>query len=108
MKLAEYAKLWRLKTDLDWREHFNTNKFTGKGPVSITSCTDCDEILYHPHTVYHNCVEIQKRINTVLGGRPCRHCARGNIIFKDKSGKQTLSRCDTCLTWYIEDKKENK
>jgi len=105
MKLAEYAKLWRLKTDLDWREHFDTNKFTGKGPVAITSCTDCDETLDYADTVYHTCVKVQERINTQLGhvctnGTPWRECDRCVEIYTEFS-KSNLTRT-------ITSNKENK
>ncbi len=45
MKLAEYGRIHGLKDEQDWINHFRHNLHTGKLPVALYSCLECDEII---------------------------------------------------------------
>ena len=101
MKKAEYGKLWNLHTEKDWCTHFRDNMHTQKGPVCITSCVDCDEILDERYIVDHACAKIQERINKQLGipsiGDICPTCRQGYI---DRNLVWLNLRCTHCSdTW---------
>lgn len=45
MKVDEYAKIYGLNKDEDWRNHFRDNVITGRGLAAMYSCPTCKEIL---------------------------------------------------------------
>ena len=53
MKLAEYGKIHGLKNEQDWINHFKHNLRTGKLPIALYSCLECDEIIEPSHG--HRC-----------------------------------------------------
>lgn len=55
MKRYEFAKLNNLVTDEDWMNFFRNNMLTGKVPVALVSCIDCDEIIETPDYICPIC-----------------------------------------------------
>lgn len=45
MKTYEYAEIYRLKSEEDWRNHFRDNLLVGRSSVAMYSCPECKEIL---------------------------------------------------------------
>ena len=56
MKTDEYAKIHRLNSEEDWKDHFRHNLHTGQAPVAMYSCPDCKEILWNFPDTEHKCV----------------------------------------------------